>query len=214
MREFQLLFLVLILSIICLSIFGSAAADQAISPVYGETYLCGDSFEIRILDEPVFTTAIVRNPGGKILQARAGQYDILLEIHMEIRNLTPVVYQGLNPDSLKLVGYVRGRPVTYVPEIMEPYDYGGRGSYTLYDKMYYRDRVFPPLRKYNMLLVYRVNPILRDFEIHINPTATKETSDSYLDAQYHEMDLEPCDGIFMLTTVRNIETDEITKYYR
>lgn len=210
MRKYQFL----LIPIIVLLVFIPVHADQAVSPFYGEKYICGDSFEIIFPDEPVFTSAIVRNPGGKVIQARAGKYDILLEIRLQIRNLSPIVYEGLAPDSLQLVGYVRGRPVTYVPEIMEPYDYGGRGSYTMYDKMYYKDRVFPPLRKYDMILVYRVNPILRDFELHINPRSTSETADHYLDAQYHDMDLEPCDGIFMLTTVKNIETGEIIKYYR
>lgn len=210
MRKFVYLTVFCALLFIC----SAVCADDTILPVYGETYLCGDSFEIIIPDEPVTTTAVVRNPGGKVIQARAGKHDMLLEIRLKIRNLTPVVYEGLNPDSLKLVGYVRGRPISYTPEIMEPYDYGGRGSYTLYDKMYYRDKIFPPLRKYDMILVYRVNPILRDFELHINPSASKETADNYLDAQYHEMDLEPCNGIFQISTLHDAETGEITKYYR
>ena len=35
-----------------------------------------------------------------------------------------------------------------------------------------------------------------------------------IDAVYEEKDLEPCDGIFMFTTIRTLETGEITKYYR
>ena len=133
---------------------------------------------------------------------------------MKIRNLTPVVYNGLSPESFTLFGFVRGRPITYLPEIMEPFDYGGRGFYKLYDKMYYRDNVYAPLRKIDMILVYRINPIVRDLELHINPQSTKDPQDYYLDAQYHEMNLAPCDGIFQIETVRNIETGEITKYYR
>ena len=84
----------------------------------------------------------------------------------------------------------------------------------MYDKMYYKDQPYPPLRLLDMILVYRIDPIVRDFEIHLNPQGTKGTATSYLDAEYHEMDLEPCDAYLQITTVRNIETGEITKYYR
>ena len=192
-----------------------AAAKQAIQVVYGEIYLCGDSFEVVMRGEPVFTTALTRSPGGsKVLQIKAGKYDILLEVRLQIRNLTPIVYQGLAPESFTLVGYVRGKPVSYLPEVMSPFDYGPKRGYRMYDKMYYKDQPYPPLRLLDMILVYRIDPIVRDFEIHLNPQGTKGTATSYLDAEYHEMDLEPCDAYLHITTVRNIETGEITKYYR
>ena len=210
MRKY--LILVVLASVFVL--FLPASAKQAVSAVYGETYFCGDSFEIVIRGEPFFTSAVTRSPGSKLIHAQAGPDDILLEIRIQIRNLTPMVYNGLSPESFKLVGYVRGRPISYTPEIMEPYDYGGKGSYVMYDKNYYRTAVFAPLRKIDMILVYRLNPILRDLELHINPQSTKDISYEYLDAVYEEKDLEPCDGIFMFTTIRTLETGEITKYYR
>lgn len=191
-----------------------AAAKQAIQVVYGETYLCGDSFEVIMRGEPVFTTALTRSPGSKVLQIKAGKEDILLEVRLQLRNLTPIVYDGLAPESFTLVGYVRGKPISYLPEIMEPFDYGPKRGYRMYDKMYYKTQPYPPLRFIDMILVYRIDPIVRDFEIHLNPQGTNGTSTSYLDAEYHEMDLRPCDGILQITTVRNIETGEITKYYR
>ena len=210
MRRILILCMIMVLAALALPV----AAKEAIQVVYGETYLCGDSIEVVMRGEPVFTTAITRSPGSKVLQLKAGKYDILLEVRLEMRNLSPIVYLGLDPKSFELVGYVRGRPVSYLPEIMEPFDYGPKGAYRMYDKMYYRDTVYPPLRKIDMILVYRIDPIVRDFEIRLNPQGTKGTQDYYLDAQYHEMDLQPCDAVLQITTVRNIETGEITKYYR
>lgn len=191
-----------------------AAAESEVHVLYGETYYCGDSLEIIIPDEPVITTLITRNPGSKVIQARAGKDDILLEVRVQVRNMSSNVYKGISPESFKLVGYVRGRPLSYTPEIMEPYDYGNKRSYYLYDKMYFQNYVFAPLRKIDMILVYRINPILRDLELHVNPKGTNGTDDRYLDAVYPEKDLEPCDGVFQFITIRNAETGEITKYYR
>lgn len=211
MRKILIFCVLFILAILPLP----AAAKQAVEVVYGETYLCGDSFEVIVRGEPVFTTAITRSPGGgKTLQLKAGKYDILLEVRLQIRNLTPIMYDGLDPKSFTLVGYVRGKPVSYLPEMMTPFDYGAKGSYRMYDKMYYRDKEYPPLRNIDMILVYRIDPIVRDFEIHLNPQGTKGTATSYLDAEYHEMDLRPCDGILQLTTIKDLTTGEITKYYR
>lgn len=211
MRRVLILCVLFLLTVLSLP----AGAKEAIQVVYGETYLCGDSFEVIMRGEPVFTTALTRSPGGsKVLQIKAGKDDILLEVRLQIRNLTPIVYDGIAPESFTLVGYVRGKPFSYLPEIMMPFDYGSKKAYRMYDKMYYRDQPYPPLRNIDMILVYRIDPIVRDFEIHLNPTGNKGTSMTYLDAEYHEMDLNPCDARLQITTVRNIETGEITKYYR
>ena len=135
-------------------------------------------------------------------------------MRLQIRNLTPILYDGLAPESFTLVGYVRGRPVSYLPEMMTPFDYGPKRGYRMYDKMYYKNEPYAPLRNIDMILVYRIDPIVRDFEIHLNPQGAKGTATAYLDAEYPEMDLRPCDGILQITTVRNIDTGEITKYYR
>lgn len=211
MRKMIILILLFVLAAFSLP----ASAKQAIEVVYGETYLCGDSFEVIMRGEPVFTTAITRSPGGsKNLQIKAGKYDILLEVRLQIRNLSPILYEGLAPESFTLVGYVRGRPVSYLPEMMTPFDYGPKRGYRMYDKMYYKNEPYAPLRNIDMILVYRIDPIVRDFEIHLNPQGAKGTATAYLDAEYPEMDLRPCDGILQITTVRNIDTGEITKYYR
>ena len=193
----------------------TAAAKQAVEIYYGETYYCGDSLEVIIQDEPQTTSMIARNPGkNKIAQLTAGKNQTILEVHMKVRNTSNIVYNGLSPESFKLVGYVRNHPITYLPEIMEPFDYGPKEHYRMYDKMYYKDQPFAPLRKIDMILAYRINPIVRDLEIHINPKGTDGEVQTYLNGTWGEMDLEPCDGIFQIVTIRDAETNEITKFYR
>ena len=202
--------LILFLFFIC----GAARAEREVHVYNNETYYCGDSLEVIFPDEPVTMTMVTRNPGSKVVQAKADKDTILLEIRIKVRNLSDKVYNGLSPESFKLVGYIRGKPLTYLPEIMEPYDYGSKEHYNLYDKMYYKNYTFAPLRKIDMVLVYRINPIVRDLELHINPKGTDGTDDRYLDAEYREMDLEPCDGVFQFLTIHDAETGEQTGFYR
>ncbi len=190
------------------------SAEQEVRVYYNETYYCGDSLEVIIPDEPVTTTMITRNPGSKVVQAKADKDTILFEVRIKVRNMSNLVYNGISPESFKLVGYIRGKALTYLPEIMEPYDNGPKEHYNLYDKMYYKSYVFAPLRKIDMILVYRINPIVRDLELHIDPQGTDGTEDHYLDGVWGEMDLEPCDGIFQFITIHDAETNERTKFYR
>ncbi len=194
--------------------FWGAIADSEVHVIYGETYYCGDSLEVRFVGEPVFTDRVTRSPGSKVVQAKSGKEDILVKIRVQVRNMSADVFKGLDPSSFTLVGYIRSRPLSYLPEIMEPFDYGGKGFYTMYDKMYYKDYLFAPLRKIDMLLVYRINPIVRDLELHISPKGTGGTDKQYLDASYGEMNLVPCDGVFQFITLHDEDTGELTKYYR
>ena len=41
-----------------IGMFSSVSAASEVRAVYGETYLCGDSFEIMIQSEPIITTMI------------------------------------------------------------------------------------------------------------------------------------------------------------
>lgn len=189
-------------------------AEREVHVLNNETYYCGDSFEVIFPDEPVTISLVTRNPGSKVVQAKPDRDTILLEVRVKLRNLSNLVYNGLSPESFKLVGYIRGKPLTYLPEIMEPYDYGPKESYTLYDKMYYKDYVLAPLRKIDMILVYRINPIVLDLEIHMNPKGTDGTDSRYLDGEWGEMDLEPCDGVFQFLTIHDAETGEQTSFYR
>ena len=190
----------------------SVCASDEVNAIYGETYLCGDSFEIVIMGEPIFTTMITRHASwDRPIFAQAGKYDMLFAIRLKIRNLTSEYYGGFTPESFKLVGFVRGRPVEYTPEVMSPYDYGIDRAYSLYDKMYYTMYPMAPLRVFDMQLVYRVNPNLVDWELHVEP---HEKDWIYTSTEKPITGLEPCNGVFQLQTVWNEKTKRMIKYYR
>ena len=143
----------LIFPVLLLFVFSCmpAFAASEVRAKYGETYLCGDSFEVIIQGEPLLTTMITRHAEwDRPTLLQAGKYDMLFSIRIKIRNLTGQYFGGLVPDSFKLVGYVRGRPVEYLPEMMAPFDYGIKKAYTLYDKMHYQTFAMAPLRKMSL----------------------------------------------------------------
>lgn len=193
-------------------LFGTRAAsagEPSVIVSHGESYMCGDSFEITIPDQPATVSQVTR---ASAVQAEAGPDDRLLTVRVMIRNLTSSVFTGISPESFLLTGYVRDRSLSYTPEVMQSYDYtyGSSGSsYTSADRF-----VLPPLRMEDILLVYRVNPILINWELHIQPQAASELTLSYGGAEYPEMDPDPCDGIFQFYSIRNAETGEIIKYLR
>lgn len=202
----------LIFSFLFLSAFSClpSFADSEVKAIYGETYICGDSFEVIIQGEPILTTLITRHaPWDKPTLLQAGKHEILFSIRIKIRNLTNQYYGGLAPESFKLIGYVRGRPVEYLPEVMCPFDYGIERAYTLYDKMYYQTFAMAPLRKIDMQLVYRVNPNLVNWELHVEP---HEYFWIYTTGEKPRTDLEPCSGDFRLMTVWDERTGQMIKY--
>ena len=192
----------------------------------GENYLCGSSFEISFPFQPTTVSMISRDPFKTlntaidplktykiaIIHAEAEKGERLLQIRLQIRNLTPTIMKGLDPKSFQLTGYVRDRTLTYVPEIMEPYDFGDYETYFWYSPDHNEWSYLPPLRMEDILLVYRVNPILVNWEIHIAPRAKSGTSYDYGSAIYEPIELEPCDKVFRFTSIKNAETGEITKY--
>lgn len=204
--------IILALFVTILLSFFPAAAESEVKTIYGETYLCGDSFEIIIQSEPILTTMITRHASwDRPTLAQAGKYDILFAIRLKIRNVTGEYWGGLAPESFKLIGYVRGRPIEYLPEIMSPYDYGIERAYSMYDPMYYKTYPMAPLRKFDMQLVYRVNPYLVDWELKVEP---HEFYWIYTSVEKPLTDLEPCSGTFQLNTIWNEKTGEMIKYYR
>ena len=206
----RLAYLILLGFMLCAYMPISAASD--VRPVYGETYLCGDSFEVIIQREPILTTMITRHaPWDRPTFAQAGKYEMLFTIRLKLRNVTGEYWGGLAPESFRLVGFVRGRPVEYLPEIMCPYDYGIERAYSMYDKMYYKTYPMAPLRKFDMQLVYRVNPNLIDWELHIAP---KENNWKYTSVEKPVTGLEPCDGNFQFVTIWDERSGQIIKYYR
>ena len=206
------IFVVLLTFIIVLS----AQADVVVK--HGESYMCGDSFEVIFPDQPSTTSMVSRDPYKYInavyVHAEAGKRDRLLQIRIKLRNLTPTLFKGLNPKSFQLTGYIRDRELTYTPEIMEPYDYGNYEAYTYYSPDHNSWSYLPPLRMDDILLVFRVNPILVNWELRVVPQATYGTSYEYGNAYYEPIELDPCDAVFQFTSIRNAETGVITTYTR
>lgn len=186
-----------------------SAGEPSVIVDHRETYMCGDSFEITIPDQPSTTSQVTR---ASSIQAEAGPDERLLQIRVTIRNLTSSVYNGLSLDSFQLTGYVRDRSLSYTPEIIQSYDYTYGSSGSSFSSP--SGLVLPPLRMEDILLVYRVNPILVNWELHIRPEPMNGLSDGYGSADYPEMDPDPCDGVFQFFSIRNAETGEIIKYLR
>ena len=53
--------IVLVVLFIFFHVSSPVYSDSVVKAVYGETYICGDSFEITIQSEPIFTTEITRH---------------------------------------------------------------------------------------------------------------------------------------------------------
>lgn len=178
--------------------------------------MCGDSFEIAFPHQPSTVSMISRSPFKYInyvfVHAEAEKGERLLQIRLQIRNLTPTIFNGLKPESFKLTGYVRDRSLTYVPEIMEPYDYGDYETYLWYSPNHNEWSYLPPLRMDDILLVYRINPILINWELHIAPQAKLGTSNEYGLAIYKPLELDSCDAVFRFASIKNAETGETINY--
>ena len=184
---------------------------------HGESYMCGDTFEVIFPDQPSTTSMVSRDPFKYInavyVHAEAGKNDRLLQIRVKIRNLTPTIYKGLNPESFQLTGYVRDRSLTYTPEIMEPYDYGSYETYGYYASDHNSWSYLPPLRMDDILLVFRVNPILINWELRVNPQASYGTSYEYGNAVYEPIEeQESCNAVFQFESIRDSETGQVTTY--
>lgn len=205
-----------VLILMVLSFFTVGVNAQTVVK-HGESYMCGDTFEIIFPDQPSTTSIVTRDP-FKILNviyvhAEAGKNERLLQIRIKIRNLTPTIYKGLRPESFQLTGYVRDRSLTYTPEIMEPYDYGDYETYALYSNDHSSWSYLPPLRMDDILLVYRINPVLVNWELRVTPQSTSGTSYEYGNAVYKPIDgLEECNAIFQFGSIRNSETGAVTTY--
>ncbi len=213
MKRKGILFLPVLLALLFLAV----GADAQTLVKHGESYMCGDTFEVIFPDQPSTTSMVSRNPYKYInvihVHAEAGKNERLLQIRVKIRNLTPTIFRGLDPESFQLTGYVRDRSLTYTPEIMEPYDYGSYETYAFYSPEHNSWSYLPPLRMDDILLVYRVNPVLVNWELRVNPQATYGTSYEYGNAVYEPIEeLEACDAVFQFESIRNSETGAVTTY--
>ncbi len=116
----------------------SVMAEEETTAVYGETYMCGTAYTVRIVSQPQMMAQIAEKINYNVrrldsqtqrykpfqINARFGQQteeDILLNFRIQIRNLNSKALSGLSSDSFILTGKVRDRIIEYTPEIMVPF---------------------------------------------------------------------------------------------
>ena len=154
----------ILLSLVFLMVFScSVMAEDEINATYGETYMCGDAFTMRIMTQPQMMAQIsekinicvyrLNQQTGRYvpyqINVRYGQQteeDVMLVFRIQLRNLNPKMINGLSPESFILTGKVRDRIIEYQPEIMMPFDISDDEWYYYLDKYeteYYLTRVVP-----------------------------------------------------------------------
>ena len=195
--------LLLLLSSVLFWVSSAAAEDSTILVTQYENYMCGDQFEISFPDV-IQTTSMVSNASR--VHAEAEHDEQLLQVRIKIRNMTPEVFRGMSKDSFQLIGHVRDRSITYLPELITNTDYFGSGNYYTYDNL-------PPLRMIDILLVYRVNPILINWELRIDPIIGGSNY-QLKTVSYEATDWEPCQAVFQFPLVRNGKTGDLTRFVR
>ncbi|MBQ6481747.1 MAG: hypothetical protein IJI45_11565 [Anaerolineaceae bacterium] len=188
-------------------IFPSSAADSdlQIIPVDQKAhYMCGDTFELAFPD--VLSTGHMFTNSGQI-QANADADELLLQVRIQMRNMTSGMFHGISTDSFKLTGYVRDRSISYYPETIINTDYFGQGNYYNWDQL-------PPLRIADILLIYRVNPILINWELAFEPKMTGDQTYDFEGVTYKQAYAAPCSGLFQFSAVRNLENNALTTFER
>lgn len=204
-REKLSLLIVILLLFCCIS---SAAADDSELPVitvdHTTSYMCGDIFEITFPDQ-ISTGNMFTN--ASYVQASAAVDEKLLQVRVHMQNMTSSVFHGISSNSFELTGYVRDRSVTYLPEVIINTDYFGAGNYYAWDQL-------PPLRIADILLIFRVNPILINWELKFDPHFTGEPDHQLGQVTYTPHEAEPCAGIFQFSAVRNLENGTLTRFTR
>ncbi len=136
----------LIVLLVFTGITFSAKAEEETNAVYGETYLCGDAYTLRIVNQPQMMSELVEKANIDIgykstvrtfdniyyylyteykqAAIRYGQQteeEVILHLRVELRNLNAGSLQGLSPDSFILTGKVRDRVIEYKPVVMTPF---------------------------------------------------------------------------------------------
>ena len=168
------------------------------------SYMCGDTFELTF---PDLLSAGSMFTNASMIQATAKKDETLLQVRIQIRNMTSSFFHGIDEQSFRLTGYVRDRSLSYTPEIILNTDYFGRGNYFNWDQL-------PPLRQADILLVFRVNPILINWELAFEPQLTAEVNYEFERVTYKPMKADPCAGLFRFSAVRNLETGVLTTFER
>ena len=203
-RIFPYVTLVLTMLLIC---FLPAAADTDLPVIdvdHRVSYMCGDTFELSFPDV-ISTGTMFTN--ASMIQATAKKDESLLQVRIQIRNMTTSFFHGIDSQSFRLTGYVRDRSLSYTPEIILNTDYFGRGNYFNWDQL-------PPLRQADILLVFRVNPILINWELTFVPQLTADVNYEFERVTYKPMKADPCAGLFRFSSVRNLETGVLTTFER
>lgn len=206
--------LILVLILLAAAVMSAAGEDETepelvlpVIPVDQHLYyMCGDVFEMAFPDV-ISTGSMFTNAG--YVQAEAAKDESLLQVRVQLRNMTEGMFHGISIDSFKLTGYVRDRSLTYTPELILNTDYFGSGNYFAWDQL-------PPLRVADILLVFRVNPILINWELSFVPKYTGEQTYEFGRIVYEPEDREPdpCYGLFQFPVLRNLETGALTVYER
>ena len=183
----------------------SSGFAQTVVPVEQNVYyMCGDTFEICFPD--VIATGNMFTNAGSV-QATTNMGEALLQVRVYLRNMTTSVFHGIAEDSFKLTGYVRDRSLTYTPEIILNTDYFGAGNYFSWDQL-------PPLRAGDILLVFRVNPILINWELSFDPVFLSEPDYQLETVVYPRGSEESCSAVFQFPVVRDLITGELTTFNR
>ena len=206
MKNFKiyLLFLLFLTAFFVLPAVGADAELPVVLVDHRLNYMCGDTFELTFPDVPssgsMFTNA------GQV-QATADKDNTLLQVRIRIRNMTTSVFHGIDENSFTLTGYVRDRSINYKPEIFLNTDYFSQGNYYAWDSL-------PPLRVADVLLVFRVNPILINWELSYEPKYTMEPDFLLEHVTYKSSYADPCAGRFLFSSSKNLETGTVMNFVR
>ena len=197
--------LILPVFFLIMTVFLPVLADDGVLVDYKARYVCGDTFELS-LPEPPATSSQVTNAGT--IQAEANSDDTLMQVRVRMRNLTHAVLKGMGKDSFQLTGYVRDRSLSYTPEVIIHTDYFSAANFYTWDQL-------PPLRMADVLLIFRVNPVLINWELLIDLDADTNVSYEMANVSYQpKSGLRPCKALFQFDRIQNLETKKITYYER
>ena len=130
------LFFLTMLFVMALLVFPVLAEEEA-NVTYGETYLCGDAYTVRIGQQPqMFAQSgekisyyiYMPNAQGRYSQhqiyvqhGKQTEEDVMLLIRLQLRNLNSKQLNGVSAESFILTGKVRDRVIEYRPEVMLPF---------------------------------------------------------------------------------------------
>lgn len=195
-KKFFMVFLFIMFILPFHSVFSE---DNEMVTDIDQSYICGDSFEIRFPFDPTIVnytywrdysidpypyTISTKPPDvdvSVIYDISLGQPDngeSMVQIRVVMRNLTANVLNGLSKNSFILRGYMPdGSVLEYKPIAMPAYDREHKGYYDKYHLNLYEELEIRPLDIIDTLLVYIIPEELTDFEVAVNPVSDKTSPD-------------------------------------